>query len=55
MAADWKQIYRSAFDLQLFASNLLNKTYLLNPTPYYQPGFYGGVVSYGEPRMYAYG
>jgi len=52
MVADWKGMFGSSLDLSVFGSNLLDKGYLLDPTPYWQPGFFGGVGIYGEPRMY---
>jgi iron complex outermembrane receptor protein len=40
----------SQIDLAVFATNLLNKTYILGGYPISQLGFDGAM--YGEPRMY---
>jgi iron complex outermembrane receptor protein len=53
MSVDWNEIHGKPFDLSLFASNLLNKDYIVEAVPTYQPAAFGyGTVIYGEPRMY---
>jgi iron complex outermembrane recepter protein len=53
MSANWTGVYGSPVDVSLFSSNLLNKVYVTNAVPYYDPGAFGiGTEIYGEPRMY---
>ncbi len=53
VSADWKGMYGTAFDLSLFASNLLNKDYVINAVPTFEPTLLGyGSAIYGVPRMY---
>jgi iron complex outermembrane receptor protein len=47
---DWNGVMNSQIDLAVFATNLLNKTYILGGYPISQLGFDGAM--YGEPRMY---
>jgi len=51
MAANWDRIFGGPLDASLFASNVINKTYLVQAASYYNEfGFAQGV--YGAPRMY---
>lgn len=52
LAADWKGVFGSDFDISLFASNVLDKVYISDAVPFWQPGFWGGSIYFGEPRMY---
>lgn len=53
MTADWKGIYGRPLDLSLFASNLLNRVYVTQAVPSFEPLFFGyGNEMFGEPRMY---
>jgi iron complex outermembrane recepter protein len=53
MTADWNGIYGGPIDVSLFASNVLNKDYVLQAVPYYEPPTFGyGGEIFGEPRMY---
>jgi iron complex outermembrane receptor protein len=53
MTADWNAIYGGPIDVSLFASNLLNKDYVTQAVPYYEPPTFGyGGEIFGEPRMY---
>lgn len=50
---DWKEVYGRPFDVTLFASNLLNKIYVTQAVPSFEPMFFGyGNEIFGEPRMY---
>jgi iron complex outermembrane recepter protein len=53
MTADWSSVYGKPFDVSLFASNLLNKVYVTQAVPSFEPSAFGyGNELYGEPRMY---
>jgi iron complex outermembrane receptor protein len=52
MVGDWKGIGGSSVDLQLYASNVLNKTYVTQPAFAYEYPFGYDTQTYGEPRMY---
>lgn len=50
---DWNGIYGTPLDLTLFASNILDKTYVTQAVPSFEPLFFGyGNEIFGEPRMY---
>jgi iron complex outermembrane receptor protein len=48
----WNSVYGRPFDISVFGSNLLNKTFVVTPVENWQPGFFGGLAFYNEPRMY---
>jgi iron complex outermembrane receptor protein len=53
MNAEWNGIFGSPIDVSLFASNVLNKTYVIQPAynfQYLSQGF--ETEAFGEPRMY---
>jgi iron complex outermembrane recepter protein len=52
MSADWDKIYGSPVDVQLFASNLLNKQYPTAEFDLYTTGFGFNSAMFGPPRMY---
>jgi Outer membrane receptor proteins, mostly Fe transport len=53
VSLDWKNVYGSGFDIGLFGTNLVNKTYRISHSDVYQPGALLYQASlYGEPRMY---
>jgi iron complex outermembrane recepter protein len=53
MNADWNNVYGKSFDVSLFVSNLLNKDYVTQAVPSFEPGAFGyGNEIFGEPRMY---
>ena len=47
---DWKNMFGKGVDLGVFATNLLDKTYVQSAYPIAQVGF--NAYAYGEPRMY---
>ncbi|KFG88360.1 TonB-dependent receptor [Sphingobium herbicidovorans NBRC 16415] len=53
VSLDWRKVGGSGFDLGLFATNLVNKTYRISNADVYQAGglLYWATL-YGEPRMY---
>jgi iron complex outermembrane receptor protein len=52
LVADWNGVFGAPLDVSLFASNALNKVYINQPVPSFEPGLGYGVTLYGEPRMY---
>lgn len=49
----WKRVMGSAVDATLFATNVTNKTYLLQPSSLISASSYGiSTATYGEPRMW---
>jgi iron complex outermembrane receptor protein len=52
VSLDWRNVAGSKFDLGVFATNLVNKTYRISNSDVYQGGglLYWATL-YGEPRM----
>jgi iron complex outermembrane receptor protein len=50
-AFDWRSIYGSNFDLQLFGTNLTDRTYRIGNSNVWTTFFFQSSI-YGEPRMY---
>lgn len=48
---DWTSIYGSAFDLELFGSNLTDRTYRISNSNVWNVLYFQSSI-YGEPRMY---
>jgi iron complex outermembrane recepter protein len=53
LSATWERVAGTPMDITIFGSNVLNKDYISQAVPYYEPPSFGfGGVIYGEPRMY---
>jgi iron complex outermembrane recepter protein len=53
LSATWERVAGTPMDITLFGSNVLNKDYISQAVPYYEPPSFGfGGIIYGEPRMY---
>ena len=51
MSLDWNNVYQSGFDLGLFVTNALNKTYRISNSDIYTALLSWSTI-YGEPRMF---
>jgi iron complex outermembrane receptor protein len=52
LGAAWDRILGQPLDAQLFMTNALNKTYIVQAQSLYSFGLGAALASYGEPRMY---
>jgi iron complex outermembrane receptor protein len=53
LSGEWSGVLGVPVDVTLFASNVLNKIYVTQAVPAFEPAAFGyGNEIFGEPRMY---